>query len=224
MLVSPPRTEADLLDRARAIAGLTVAELAAQMGVAVPPDLRSHKGWLGELVEQALGANAASLSEPDFVELGIELKTLPIDAQGRVVESTYVCTVPLQDTGQRWQDSCVYRKLRHVLWVPVETGEALPLAERRIGMPLLWRADPGTLGQLHADWEELMEMVCLGRLDELSARHGEWLQIRPKAANARVLGDTSDAQGQPARTLPRGFYLRTVFTNRLLAAHYTARN
>ena len=217
----PPASETELMQRAQAIAGLTVAELAHQLDQAVPPDLRSHKGWLGELVEQALGASAASLSEPDFMELGIELKTLPIDMSGRVLESTYVCSVPLLDTGQRWQDSCVYRKLCHVLWVPVEAGKELPLASRCVGTPLLWQADPDTLDQLRADWEELMEMVCLGRLDELSARHGEWLQIRPKAANARVLGDTTNAQGAPARTTPRGFYLRASFTNRLLATHYS---
>ena len=68
-----------------------------------------------------------------------------------------------------------------------------------------------------------MDMVCLGRLDELSARHGEWLQIRPKAAHARVLGDTTDALGQPAKTTPRGFYLRTNFTNHLLATHFAQR-
>jgi DNA mismatch repair protein MutH len=218
-MLQPPTSETELLQRAQAIAGLSVAELAERLKIVVPPDLRSHKGWLGELIEQALGASAASLSEPDFMALGIELKTLPIDAQGRAVESTYVCTVPLLNTGQAWKDSCVYRKLRHVLWVPVETGKQL-LADRRIGSPLLWQADPATLEELRSDWEELMEMVCLGRLDELSARHGEWLQIRPKAANARVLGDTTDALGQPAKTLPRGFYLRTAFTNRLLATHY----
>lgn len=219
-MILPPVSEAELMQRARAIAGLTVKTLAEHLGMAIPPDLRSHKGWLGELLEQVLGASAASLSEPDFVKLGIELKTLPVDASGRVLESTYVCTVPLLDTGQCWEDSCVYRKLRHVLWIPVQAGRELPLAERRIGTPLLWQADSASLEQLHSDWEELMEMVCLGRLEELSARHGEWLQIRPKAANARVLGDTTDAQGQPARTTPRGFYLRTAFTNRLLATFY----
>lgn len=222
-MLPPPRSEAELLERARAIAGLTVAELAARLGLAVPANLLGHKGWLGDMMELALGANAASLSEPDFVELGIELKTLPVDAGGQVIESTYVCSVPLQHTGLTWQESCVYRKLCKVLWVPIGSGVGLDLGQRRIGTALLWQADPTTLDGLRADWEELMEMVCLGRLEEISARHGEWLQIRPKAANARVLGDTTDASGQPAKTLPRGFYLRSAFTNDLLARYFTRR-
>lgn len=221
MSATPPRTEQELLDRCHGIAGLSVAELAGKLDLPVPPDLKTHKGWLGELVEQALGANAASLSEPDFIELGIELKTLPVDQQGRVLESTWVCTVPMQQASSvKWQDSCVYHKLRHVLWLPVEADASIPLAERHIGSALLWQAEKDTLEHLRTDWEELMEYVALGKLEDISARHGELLQIRPKAANARVLGATTDSEGQPAQTLPRGFYLRSSFTNNLLSEHF----
>lgn len=222
-MISPPGTAEELLERCHAIAGLNVADLAGRLGVHVPSDLKSHKGWLGELVEKALGANAASLSEPDFVELGIELKTLPLDQHGKVCESTWVCSVPMQQaSGIRWADSCVYHKLRHVLWLPVEADNTIPLADRHIGNGLLWKADTLTLEQLRTDWEELMEHVALGRLEEISAHHGELLQIRPKAANARVLGETTDSEGNPAQTLPRGFYLRSRFTNALLARQYVS--
>jgi DNA mismatch repair protein MutH len=221
MPTSPPKTEQELLERCHAIAGLSVAELAAQLNIPVADNLKTHKGWLGELVELALGADAASTSRPDFVELGIELKTLPVDPQGRVMESTWVCSVPMQQaSGILWQDSCVYHKLHHVLWLPVEASPEVPLARRHIGTALLWRASTDILEQLRADWEELMEYVALGRLEELSARHGELLQIRPKAANARALGETTGIDGQPAQTLPRGFYLRSEFTNEMLKAHY----
>ena len=221
-MIQPPDSEQDLLDRCQAIAGKSVAELAGDLATPVPADLKTHKGWLGELLEKSLGANAASLSEPDFIELGIELKTLPVDRQGRVLESTWVCTVPMQQASSiKWQDSCVYHKLRHVLWLPVEAESSIPLAERHVGTALLWKADPDSLAQLHADWEELMEYVALGRLEDISARHGEVLQIRPKAANARVLGETTNSEGMPTKTLPRGFYLRSRFTNEILRTHYT---
>ncbi|MDT8405141.1 DNA mismatch repair endonuclease MutH [Sulfuriflexus sp.] len=218
---SPPTTEQELLERCRAIAGLSVAELAAQLDVAVPANLRQHKGWLGELVEKALGADAAGRSEPDFRALGIELKTLPLNAQGKVQESTWVCTVPLRAaSGLRWEDSCVYHKLRHVLWLPVEAAADIPLSDRHIGNALLWRADAQQLAALQADWEELMEAVALGQFESLDARHGEVLQIRPKAAHSRVLVYAIGPAGEPMQTLPRGFYLRVGFTNALLQAHY----
>ena len=218
---NPPKTEQELLDRCHAIAGLSVSELAEQLNIPVPANLRQHKGWLGELVEKALGSDAASLSEPDFMALGIELKTLPLNKNGKVQESTWVCTVPLRNTnGLRWEDSCVYHKLRHVLWLPIEADASIPLAERHIGNGLLWLTDEKQLLGLQADWEELMEVIALGKFESLDARHGEVLQIRPKAANSRVLVDAIGPDGKKIQTLPRGFYLRPSFTNNLLQAHY----
>jgi len=219
----PPTSEAELQQRLAAIAGQRVIDLAQQLDVPVPDDLRHHKGWLGELVELALGCDAASLSEPDFMQLGIELKTLPLNSKGQVQESTYVCVVPLQNTHQQqWQTSCVYKKLRKVVWLPVEADAAIPLAERSIGMGLLWTADEATLAALQRDWEELMTYITLGQFDALTAQHGDILQIRPKAANAKVLVDAVGPEGEAIRTLPRGFYLRTSFTRQILSEHYLA--
>lgn len=217
MKVLPPRDEAELLARARAWAGATVGELAAAHQWRVPSDLRRHKGWLGELVEAALGASASSRPVPDFTQLGIELKTIPVSADGRPRESTHVCTVALGDLiGQRWLSSTVRLKLSRVLWMPVETSSDRPLGERRLGQALLWSPDVAQENVLRADWEEHMELLTTGRFDELDARLGVYLQIRPKAAHSRALTAAGDRNGVPAATLPRGFYLRPSFTHSLL--------
>ena len=220
-LPQPPNSEAELQQRITNIAGLQVGELAEQCGIQVPENLRSHKGWLGDLAERALGCDAASLPEPDFMALGIELKTLPVNQKGLVQESTYICTVPLKNTAKhQWQTSCVYKKLRHVLWLPVQASPEIPLAERHIGTGLLWRAAENELSVLKKDWEELMNIITLGNFESLSAQHGDVLQIRPKAANASVLVDAVGPDGQLIQTLPRGFYLRPHFTNHLLEQHF----
>ena len=72
---SPPLSEADLLANAEGIAGLTLGELAAKLDLAVPASLQAAKGWVGQLIEQSLGATATSLPEPDFQHIGVELKT-----------------------------------------------------------------------------------------------------------------------------------------------------
>ena len=220
-LPSPPLSESELLAQARRLAGLALGELARLLDQPVPRDLRSAKGWVGQLLETALGASASARPEPDFRHIGVELKTLPLNARGEPRESTYVCTVPLTgNTGLHWETSWVRRKLARVLWMPVEADAAIPLGERRLGMPLLWSPEPAEEAILRQDWEELMEMVVTGRLEELSARHGTWLQIRPKAANARARCHGYDAEGHLTETLPRGFYLRAAFTRRLLENHY----
>lgn len=216
----PPRNEAELLARANGLAGRPLGQLAREIGRTTPENLRRHKGWIGELLEEALGATAASLPEPDFPELGVELKTLPITRRGLPRESTYVCTVPLDTTGETWETCWVRRKLERVLWLPVESEPDTPLAERRIGTPLLWSPDAEQEAGLRADWEDLMDMVCLGGLETITAHHGTWLQIRPKAANARALTAGIGAEGERILTLPRGFYLRTGFTAELLRRHF----
>lgn len=221
---SPPQSETELLDRCRQLAGRRLADLAAGLGIAVPADLRRNKGWVGQLLEAWLGADAGSQAEPDFTALGIEMKTVPICASNQPCESTYVCTVPLEDClNQTWASSWLRRKLTRVLWLPVEGDKERPLAERRVGNALLWSPDEEEEEKLRRDWEELMDMVCLGQLEQISARHGEVLQIRPKAANSRVLSRAVGGSGAPILTNPRGFYLRPAFTAGILCKHYATR-
>ena len=65
-----------------------------------------------------------------------------------------------------------------------------------------------------------MDMIVLGQVDQITARHGEFLQIRPKAANSKALTEGIGRDGQPVMTLPRGFYLKKTFTAPLLARHF----
>ena len=79
MNVSPPQTEQELVDRAGQLAGLSLRELALSLGLPVPADLRRAKGFVGGMLERALGATAGSRALPDFPGLHIELKTLPVE-------------------------------------------------------------------------------------------------------------------------------------------------
>ena len=220
-LLSPPTTEAQLLHQAQRLAGYTLGELAALAGLPVPLDLRRDKGWIGVLMERWLGASAGSKPEQDFAALGVELKTIPIDSLGRPLETTFVCVAPLTgNSGVTWESSHVRNKLRRVLWVPVEGERQIPLADRRVGTPLLWSPDEEEERQLSQDWEELMDMIVLGQVERITARHGEVLQLRPKAANSKALTEAIGARGEPILTLPRGFYLKKNFTGALLARHF----
>ncbi len=220
-LPAPPASETELLARAHALAGLSLEELARRYHTVLPADTRSGKGWSGQLLERVLGATAGALAEPDFQTLGVEMKTLPLAASGRPRESTYVCTVPLDGNGAPgWEASWVRRKLARVLWLPVEGDPAIPLPRRRVGTAILWSPEADLEATLRTDWEELMERVVMGEVDELSAHLGTYLQIRPKAADGRALTRGVGRDGAPVLTLPRGFYLRTAFTDEILRRHY----
>ncbi len=221
-LITPPRSEAELLHQAQSVAGFTLGELAALAGLQTPKDLKRDKGWIGVLLELWLGASAGSKPEQDFTALGIELKTIPVDSLGRPLETTFVCVAPLTgNSGVIWETSHVRHKLKRVLWIPVEGERQIPLAERHVGSPLLWSPSEEEEQQLRLDWEELMDLIVLGQVERITARHGEVLQLRPKAANSRALTEAIGADGAPILTLPRGFYLKKNFTAALLARHFT---
>jgi len=220
-LPTPPTSEEELLNRARKLAGLTLEQLSKNFNQPLPKDIRHAKGWMGQLLETSLGATASSKAEPDFQLINVELKTLPLTLSGKPKESTYVCTVPLTKLHeQTWSTSWFKRKLQRVLWLPIEADKRIPLAERHIGNAILWSPNEAEAIQLQKDWEELMDLVCLGRLEEITSHMGCYLQIRPKGANSKALTTTLDEEGNTIQTLPRGFYLRPEFTQQIIQTNY----
>ncbi|HHF6854925.1 TPA: DNA mismatch repair endonuclease MutH [Haemophilus influenzae] len=214
-----PQTLEQLLSQAQSIAGLTFGELADELHIPVPIDLKRDKGWGGMLLERALGATAGSKAEQDFSHLGVELKTLPINAEGYPLETTFVSLAPLvQNSGVKWENSHVRHKLSCVLWMPIEGSRHIPLRERHIGAPIFWKPTAEQERQLKQDWEELMDLIVLGKLDQITARIGEVMQLRPKGANSRAVTKGIGKNGEIIDTLPLGFYLRKEFTAQILNA------
>ncbi|MFI4955954.1 MAG: DNA mismatch repair endonuclease MutH [Gammaproteobacteria bacterium] len=214
--LTAPASLPALIERVQALSGQTIGELAQQVGLALPEQLITHKGLVGQLVEYLLGTDAGNQSKPDFLGLGIELKTIPVNAQRRPKESTYVCTVPLnQRPFERFETSVVQAKLAHVLWVPLLTDAPL-VAHWTILDPVFWQPNEEQWMILRTDFEELMDAIALGGLETITSRMGEALHIRPKAADGKQLTSFFGEDGSLGQTLPRGFYLRTGFTGGIL--------
>lgn len=215
---APPSSAEQLQRRVRALAGRTLAEVAHANHMPVPLNLRAHKGWIGHVLERALGADAGGKAAPDFAHLGIELKTLPVTPEGRVLESTWVCTLPLDGRlSADWSASWVREKLARVLFVPILGDRGSPPGDRRIGSAFLWSPSAEEEAVLADDWRTIADKVALGAFHELHARHGRALQVRPKGADASQAVWVMDAQGEPMLTQARGFYLRPAFTSAVLA-------
>lgn len=210
-------TEEELLAKANWLAGFQLGEIAQMLQITVPPDLRRDKGWVGQLIETALGAKAGSKAEQDFAHLGIELKTIPINEKGEPLETTFVSLAPLvQNHGILWENSHVRHKLQKVLWIPIEGSRHIPLAQRHIGQPILWQPSQKEEAQLKQDWEELMELIVLGRISDINGTLGEVMQLRPKGRNNQSLTNAVDQNGMVIQSLPLGFYLRKSFTQNIL--------
>lgn len=215
---SEPRSVEELLQRARDLGGYTLGELGAKLGTEVPASATRAKGLAGQVLEKMLGATAGSRAEPDFVGLGIELKTIPLDANGKPKESTFVCSIPLAAMeATDWEHGTVWKKLQRVLFVPVEAASETPLHDRRVGRAFLWTPTDEEEAALRRDWERLAEMIARGDVEEITGHLGDVLQVRPKAASGKSRRRAPDEEGAVQWTMPRGFYLRPTFTQAILA-------
>lgn len=220
-MLGPPADEAELLARAHRLAGRRLSEVAADIGGRAPTSLARAKGFVGELTEAALGAPRSSSPQPDFASIGVELKTLPLGVAGRPQESTYVCRVdPGALRSSTFGTSRLRKKLRRVLFVPVEAAKHIEVGDRCYGTAFLWTPSEDEELLLQHDWEDFADLAARGLLTSVSARRGEVLQLRPKAASAADRQTVTDADGDAFRDAPRGFYLRPAFTERVLAAAF----
>jgi DNA mismatch repair protein MutH len=218
-----PRSEPELVERAEALRGRTLADLAGALGesLALGGNLAGDgvrtKGKAGELVERALGATGGSARVHDFPDIRVELKTIPVSMDGRPRESTYVCTLPMEDADRaEWQTSWVRAKLARVLWIPLVGAEGSPQSERIIGEPVMWSPSREQDSVLRLDFEDALGQIALGNVEALTAHGGRWLQVRPKAKDGSARAMAWGREGEPILTVPRGFYLRTVFTGAIL--------
>jgi DNA mismatch repair protein MutH len=211
------QSEAELITRCQLIEGLSFAQLAAALHLFLPIHPVQRKGWVGQAIECALGATAGNQSSPDFCALGVELKTIPMNHLGKPAESTFVTSIPLLTIHQQtWQTSQCFSKLKRVLWLPIEGDPRIPFPDRRIGRGVLWSPGADEEAVLANDWSDLTCMMTTGRLSEIDAGLGEYLQVRPKAANGQSLCYGFGDSGDKVLTLPRGFYLRSRFTSTIV--------
>lgn len=221
-VVPPPVSQNELLTRAARLAGRTLSELApdSMQAHTETSSLRHTKGLSGALIESLLGAHAGNRDAPDFPDLGIELKTLPVSTDGSVQEATYVCKVSFADiASETWPASRVYRKISKVLFVPIEHDRHLPLAARRIGAACLFLLEGPVAEQIQEDWELLAGQIASGGANSLTSHEGQILHVRPKARNSRDRALAPAPDGGSMWANPKGFYLRSAFTTAVLRSH-----
>lgn len=203
-----------LLAHARALVGVTLADLADGMGLPVPVGAVRTKGWPGQIIERELGAGEAGGRGQDFAALGVELKTVPVDPDLTPRESTAVCQIdPVAISGESWETSYVRHKLARVLWVALEVPpDGRDVGDRRVAAVRLWTPGPAEEEVLRADFDLFVRRFFrVGRGGEITGHHGVALQVRPKGRNAADLRGAYGPDGAPVRIGKSGFYLRPSF-------------
>jgi DNA mismatch repair protein MutH len=201
-----PKSIEILLHRVAQIEGLTIEELANNLGVRIPFDLKYAKGFIGQLIEIALGASGNSNPIHDFPHLGIELKTIPVNYDGKPTNNTHICTLYPNSHYQTFENSNFYNKLKKILWVPIEGDKKIHFTQRHIGRGFLWELKEADLEIIKNDWFEIMELLTTNPVESVSAKIGTYAHIAPSGTN----------KGQKQY----GFYLRRSFTHKILFENF----
>lgn len=219
LITPPPKSFEELGNSLNKIEGKSLSELAKIANLPLPISPLHGKGFTGELMERMLGASASNLPIPDFPELGLELKTLPVSNELEPLESTFLCHAPLSNVRNlTFENSALYSKIKRVLFIVINAQRDQDFSQRKVLGYFYFSPNEEQLNQLKSDFNELYELVKTGNVEKINARMGHIIQMRPKGANGKALTECIGPDGNMIKTRPRGFYMRRSFTKMILKA------
>ncbi len=207
----------ELISKLNSIVGKSIETLANEYHMPLPISPLHGKGFIGELMEMCLGATAKNQSIPDFPELGLELKTLPVDSSLKPLESTFITYAPIDNIRfLTFEKSSLYAKMSRMLFVIVLSTRSLGYDERKVLGYFFYTPSKEDFAQIKNDYEEIYEQITTGNIEHITAKFGSIVQLRPKCANGKNLTRCIGPDGENILTRPRGFYLRRAFTEQLV--------
>ncbi|QJC28370.1 MutH/Sau3AI family endonuclease [Enterobacteriaceae endosymbiont of Plateumaris braccata] len=203
--------------RATLMTGYCLSNIAEWLNLHIPINLNKDKGWIGKLIElYLLGSQQKNIFNQDIPQIGIEIKTIPINEKGNTINNTFICSLPLKNKNFIiWEKSKLYNKLSKILWIPIITkNENVPFEMRVIGNPILWKPSKENYKNLYKDWLELMKLLVSGKIEYMNYYNGTILLVKTKS-NKNKLIKTINENNEIILTTPRAFYLKKKFTKTL---------
>lgn len=164
------RTFKELIDRVAAVQGVPFAELAQAHEIAWSPEPARNKGLSGRIVEAAMGIEQNPRPEADLTFLGLEIKTIPVGEDLRVLEMTKVTMLNFQDVvDHEFEVSTVAHKLRSIIFVPIVKFDVDHPEHWYIRSPFIWMPSLAAQNQLKRDYESVRELLKAGDVDKVSS-------------------------------------------------------
>ncbi|AAO26762.1 MutH [Buchnera aphidicola str. Bp (Baizongia pistaciae)] len=211
--------EKKLFMHAIGLSGYSIREIVSSLDQPVSNSLVRNKGFVGKILELILGVNVLhGYKCIDFPSLGIELKSIPINSSGYPLEPTFICNIPLKNNSLNitWNNSYFYRKIKKILWIPIIGNRVVSFLDKIVGEAFIWTMSSVQEKILKKDWEEFMDLIIIGKVEYISSKHGQVLQVKKKCKNKHVCIKFINYNGCVKFTNPRAFYFRKSFTWSLL--------
>jgi DNA mismatch repair protein MutH len=201
--------EVDILARAAQLDDRTLGELEDLTRSALGT---SGKGSAGHIVERFFGIRQNSLSEPDFVAAGIELKVVPViqtSKRRRIKERTFITMIDYFTLPSESWDAAHLRSKLDLLLIYYEHLPGQPVEAYPIIRWIRWKPDRELTSLLKHDWEAIKAKVEAGLAEDLTESEGYILGACTKGPGGGAL------RGQPfsdVKAPARAFALKPSFT------------
>jgi DNA mismatch repair endonuclease MutH len=204
--------EQSILRRLAIVSGKTTAEVAHLQGRLVgrskSEDASIVRRWLDQPTRGRSG---------DFERFGIELKTIPVTADGVVLESmSFPAFTHEELVFESWPDSDLLGRLNRILVVPLVRERRATRGAAWVGRAFFWSPTEAQLDGMEEEWKRFRTLIEAGKSKSLPpASETRYLHIRPHGRDA---ADTELAPGGFDVTR-KSFWLNASFVAEILRAH-----
>lgn len=215
-----PSNRESIVEYAYLLEGHTLRE---SCDVDVQESKKGNKGGLGQAVEYYyFKYELNSDQEPDFPEVGMELKTTPIKRnKNKSISAKERLVLTMIDyfkvVDETWETSTCLEKMRDILLISYlhEPKKNVFDYEIEYARPQDFPAED--MAVIQDDWETIVEKVRQGRAHELSGGDTHYLEACTKSANSSIRRPQpfSDIPAKPRAFALKSSYM-TAFYNKNL--------
>lgn len=199
--------------------GKTIGEIKESLFIG--DKCKMKKGASGLIVENLLGIENNSRPEADLVQIGCEIKILPLqknrDGSIKAKEPTAIQMINYCEVAKEtWETAKIRSKINLTFWVVYlakENGKSKPQDDYVIVDYFLDHPSDVTNGIFKTDWEEIQSYIKRGDADRLSCSMGTYLEPKTKGKNSQDKTDAPDGNGGITRARRRAFYYKKNYTN-----------
>jgi DNA mismatch repair endonuclease MutH len=174
---------------------------------------KQGKAVVAQIVRSLVGERGTGRSG-DFLRFGVETKTVPVDASGRVVEAmSFPAFVHEEIVFESWGSSDLLGRLNRLLIVPIHRGRRAALADTRLGTPFFWSPPEADVAGIRQEWERFRTLIAAGQARNLpKASETRFIHVRPKGRDA---ADRDQAPGG-FDVIKKSFWLNQPYLERIL--------
>ncbi len=211
-----PSSRESILSYAEQLVGHSLREALGELPDVI--DFSGHKGAYGTALERHyFGYEPNSRPEPDFAEVGVELKATPLKRVGKRLVAKERLVLGMIDymsiVSEEWESSSFLSKNSHLLLIFYLHEAGRDPWDYVIKMVRLWDFPEADLEIIRDDWQKIVAKVRDGRAHEISEGDTLYLAACTKGATGE---DRRTQPNSPELAKPRAFSLKASYMNSII--------